>query len=316
MANNDTIQPLVSIVIPTYNNATYISDAVISAMQQDYVNLEIIIIDDYSVDSTAEIVSSFTMDPRIRYFKNDSNLGRVATYHKGLYQLAKGEWYINLDGDDYLTDTAFVSKAIRWIYEYTDVVMVAGSCQRLVNEEKDYLISSKYEPEVSCIDGKRYFLDLPSQKASFSHLTTLYNRKQAMELGFYKEDILSADFESLYRLMLTGNVVSYNKVVGVWRIHEKNVSSNSFFLTDEILRNFKFVTNAASFAKNYFSKNTVQAWKKSFIIQIIESYILKVLIVKPGNSFTIVFELFKKYPACFINACFKILVRNIKKLGK
>ena len=103
MKSKETSLPLVSIVIPTYNNATYIADALKSAISQDYSNLEIIVLDDASNDNTAEIVNPYTTDPRVRYFKNDQNIGRVANYHKGLYDLARGEWYLNLDGDDLIS---------------------------------------------------------------------------------------------------------------------------------------------------------------------------------------------------------------------
>ena len=314
MNEMDDRLPLVTIAIPTYNNEKYIADAVKSAMAQDYANLEILIVDDASKDGTEKTVEPFCTDPRVFYFRNERNMGRVANYRKALYQLAKGQWYLNLDGDDYLTDPAFISKSMQWIKTYDNVVMVAGACQRMVNEKQDYIIHSKHSEELLCIDGKKYFLGLPAQETYFSHLTTLYNRKLAMDIDFYGEDILSADFESIYRLILTGNIVSYNKVVGVWRIHESNVSSNSFFLIDDVIKNFKFVDNSALFAKAYLEKSVIASWKKTYTVRIIESYILKTLISKPSNSITILFKLFKKHPAYFAKACFKILSRNFKIL--
>ena len=308
--------PLVTIAIPTYNNEKYIADAVKSAMAQDYANLEILIVDDASKDNTEKTVEPFCTDPRVFYFRNEQNIGRVANYRKALYQLAKGQWYLNLDGDDYLTDPAFISKSMQWIKTYDDVVMVAGACQRMVNEKQDYIIHSKHSEELLCIDGKKYFLGLPAQEMYFSHLTTIYNRKRAMDIDFYGEDILSADFESIYRLILTGNIVSYNKIVGVWRIHDTNVSSNSFFLIAEIIKNFRFVDNSALFAAGYLEKKEISSWKKIYTVQIIESYILKVLVVKPRNSIAILFNLCKEYPLYFAQACFRILSRNFKKLVK
>ena len=227
--------------------------------------------------------------------------------------MAKGEWYLNVDGDDYLTDHSFISKAINWIGQYDNVVMVAASSERLVDDKPDYIVRSKYEHELSCIDGKTYFLDLPEGKAYFSHLSTLYNRAKAMALNFYGEDILSADFESLYRLILTGNIVSYDKVVGVWRIHGENVSSRNFFSTDDIIMNFKFVENAALFAKAYLPADKIKSWRKVYLVKIIESYILQVIMRRPKNSIAIIFRLFKKYPLYFMQACLKILFRNRKR---
>ena len=306
--------PLVSIVIPTYNNATYIADAVKSVMVQDYPNLEIIIIDDASADNTVEVIAEFTKDLRVKYIRNNENMGRVATYHKGLYDLAKGEWYLNLDGDDYLTDPSFISKAISWINTYPDVVMVTGACERLVNGKLHYTISNKYDGELNNIDGKTFFLDLPSEKASFIHLATLYNRTRALALNFYSQNIISTDFESLFRLALKGNIITYNKVVGVWRIHGNNESFLKSFAINEIIKNFKFIENSVLFGVTFLPKEKLKNWRKEYLIKIIEGYILQVLIRKPGNSFVIIMRLFLNYPLFFVQACIKIIKRKARKL--
>lgn len=306
--------PLVTIAIPTYNNAQYLADAIKSALDQDYTNLEIIIINDDSSDSTSTLVESVITDPRIRYFKNEHNIGRVATYRKGLYDLAKGDWYLNLDGDDYLTDCSFISKAISWTQEYDNVVMVTGACERVVDGKLHYVIRNKYHTELCCVDGKTYFLDLPSRKADFSHLATLYNSTKARSLNFYNEDIISTDFESLFRLALTGNVICYDKIVGLWRIHGENESVKTVFSTGDIISNFKFIENSALFAASYLSKKAIERWRKIYLIKIIESYIVRIIISRPKNSISILLRLFKTYPAFYLKAWLNIFGRNTKKL--
>ena len=77
-------QPLVSILITSYNRARWIGQAIESAMAQDYENLEIIISDDGSTDNSHEVINKYTNDPRIRYSRNEKNLGITATLNKGL----------------------------------------------------------------------------------------------------------------------------------------------------------------------------------------------------------------------------------------
>jgi glycosyltransferase involved in cell wall biosynthesis len=105
--------PKVTIMIPTYNQANLVSNAILSALNQDYDNLEIIISDDNSNDNTASIVAPFLKDNRVKYYKNYSNLGSIKNYQKTLYEYATGEWIVNLDGDDFLTNRSFISKAIQ-----------------------------------------------------------------------------------------------------------------------------------------------------------------------------------------------------------
>ena len=62
---------LVSIIMPSYNTAKYISDSIKSVLAQTYKNWELIIVDDCSTDNTDEIVGEFLSDERIRYLKNE-----------------------------------------------------------------------------------------------------------------------------------------------------------------------------------------------------------------------------------------------------
>lgn len=311
--DNHIDPPLVTIGIPTYNNAAYLEDAVRSVLNQDYPNLEIIVLDDASTDNTAEVTAALSTNPRITCHKNETNLGRVATYRKCLYELAKGDWYLNLDGDDYLTDPYYISKAVGWISQQKNVVMVTGAVERLIDGKLHYVIHSDYGEELSCVDGKDYFLNIPSKKTYFSHLATLYHRQKAMELGFYGEDIISADYESLYRLVLTGNVISYDKVVGVWRIHGGNETIQKINSVDQIMKNFTFIEKPALFAQAYLDKAAVHKWRTENLVIVIESYIAKTLIERPSHSFSLLARIFGRYPGLFIRACWNMLVRKAKK---
>ncbi len=93
--------PLVTIIIPTYNYERYLPRAIESCINQSYGNLEIIIVDDGSTDSTAQIVKKIT-DRRILYHYQ-VNQGVSVARNRGL-QLAKGNFIGFLDADEYLTD--------------------------------------------------------------------------------------------------------------------------------------------------------------------------------------------------------------------
>ena len=90
---------LVSIIMPSYNTANYISESINSVMNQTYKNWELIIVDDCSTDNTDEIVKKFLKDKRIRYFKNNKNSGAAISRNKALRE-AKGRWIAFLDSDD------------------------------------------------------------------------------------------------------------------------------------------------------------------------------------------------------------------------
>lgn len=226
--------PKVTIMIPTYNQAKFVGDAIKGALAQDYENLEIVISNDCSLDNSEQIILKFLNDPRIKYFKNEKNLGRVRNYRHTLENYATGDWVVNCDGDDYYTDKQFISAIIHSILQNDNVVLAMGGRLNLVQNIGKYV---QYIPQISTnmvvLDGKEFLMNY-YRFSYISHLTTVYNRWKALEIGFYKEDIVSTDLESILRLCLHGNILLTKSIYGVWRNHGNNTSIKSTF--DESIR--------------------------------------------------------------------------------
>lgn len=90
---------LVSIIMPSYNTAKFISETVESVSAQTYPNWELIIVDDCSTDDTDAVVRPYLVDDRIRYIKNEKNSGAAFSRNRALRE-AKGKWIAFLDSDD------------------------------------------------------------------------------------------------------------------------------------------------------------------------------------------------------------------------
>jgi glycosyltransferase involved in cell wall biosynthesis len=91
-------EPLVSVIIPTYNRPKYLKEAIASAANQTYRNIEIIVSDDGSPDNPQKLVESF-QDPRIRFRRNPKNLG-IALNVINAFQEARGKYVASLNDDD------------------------------------------------------------------------------------------------------------------------------------------------------------------------------------------------------------------------
>lgn len=92
-------QPLVSVLMPAYNCAAFIKQAIDSIINQTYTNWELLIADDCSKDNTRKIAEGYT-DSRIKFYHNTKNLGYLQTWNK-LAALAKGGFITFQDADDY-----------------------------------------------------------------------------------------------------------------------------------------------------------------------------------------------------------------------
>jgi len=89
---------LVSVIIPTYNRAEMLREAIESVLNQTYENFELLILDNCSPDHTSDVVASFN-DLRIKYLRHQCNIGSAGNYTYGLY-LAKGKYVSFLPDDD------------------------------------------------------------------------------------------------------------------------------------------------------------------------------------------------------------------------
>lgn len=92
------IDGLVSVIMPSWNTAKWIGESIESVVNQTYKKWELIIVDDCSTDNTEEIVRAFS-DERIKFFKNEKNLGAALTRNRALRE-ATGELISFLDSDD------------------------------------------------------------------------------------------------------------------------------------------------------------------------------------------------------------------------
>jgi glycosyltransferase involved in cell wall biosynthesis len=102
-------EPLVSVITPTYNRPDYLQQALQTAVRQTYKNIEIIVSDNCSPENPQALVESFN-DPRIRFSRNETNLGMFANTMKA-FKMARGKYIATLLDDD-MWEENFLEKLI------------------------------------------------------------------------------------------------------------------------------------------------------------------------------------------------------------
>lgn len=282
--------PLVSIMIPCFNQAQYLEEAVNSALAQTYGNLEVVISDDGSSDETPQIAQQWANHEKVRYFRNEPNLGRVKNYRETLFNRAQGTYVLNLDGDDVLLSATYIENAVRMMLD-NNLMLVFGKRIRLGRDYSDAV-------EETRIFRDGFFAHYLDTSQPLPHLSTLYHRETAKQLDFYKDDIISTDRVSVLNMAYDHPVGYLGQVAGGWRETGENISRELDM--EKRLRNVALpylVTRAIRNRKADPARMPAR-WDHRYAGQIIANYTLLFLLKRrPWASIRFLSAALVRYPA-------------------
>lgn len=231
---------LISVIIPTYNRKIYLVQAIESVLKQKYCNMEIIIVDDNSIDGTENLIrDKYGEYSNIYYLKNNVNKGPGYSRLKGFNQ-SKGEYIVFLDDDDYYTDYNFFYDAIKKFDEYGSLAFVSAN-NYIRNEGEDKLIENRLNiyNEIDCIEYLKNFQSLKYPKPQ-STFTTVFNKNVLKKVNFNEIKMVN-DTIIYLRALLGGNPAFIKNIVGVYRVHNNNISKgcSSDFIIQNLDEKYK-----------------------------------------------------------------------------
>lgn len=223
------MNPKVSVIMLTYNHAPYLRQAIEGVLsQKTNFPFELIICNDNSPDNTDEVMGKFTekYPDIIKYFKHEKNIGFVEN-QRFAFSLAKGEYLAYCEGDDYWTDDNKLQFQSDFLDKNTDYMMVTARNQlfiqnenKLTSDGKDHLFADK---EFLDYTQDSFFISRPTQ--TFTYMI----RKKFMDLKWIDIYPNYRDLYYFYHLLEFGKGRSFNKVVGVYRLHDGGVFSSLEF---------------------------------------------------------------------------------------
>lgn len=133
--------PKVSVVIPCYNDEVYISETISSVLNQTFKDIEVIIVDDGSNQTTKNVLKTFK-DPKVTVLSQDN--GGLSNARNNGFKKAKAEYILTIDSDDTMAPT-FIEKAVRILDKKESVLAVSCYCNIFENNEDT--IIHKHEPK-------------------------------------------------------------------------------------------------------------------------------------------------------------------------
>lgn len=251
---NVTADPLVSIVIPTYNHAHFLGRALQSVLDQTYTKWEVILVDNHSQDNTDEVVQSFA-EQRIALLKIHNNGVIAASRNMGILA-ANGEWIAFLDSDDFWYPEK-LEIAVNGIQQDASVD-VCSTDEMLVDEVSGTRRLLKYGPY--CPD---FYKKLLLEGNCLSPSATLVRRDFMNRYGILfrenKEFVTAEDYDLWMRLAQAGAKFKFiHSVQGEYRIHAVNSSG-------QIERHSQSVLNVAkdhAFEQQHFQPDANKLWRK------------------------------------------------------
>lgn len=273
---------LVSVIIPSYNHASYIEESVKSVWNQTYQNIELLVVDDGSSDTSVSIIRELEKNSPIpmRVVAKE-NEGLCRTLNKALEEVS-GDYICVLASDDVMLPEK-TEIQVGFMEVNTDITMCCG--HYIVMTENDEI---SFENKI----GEITFRELLSRNR-IAAVTCMLRRADLLKLGGYDEQSYIEDWDLWLRISNKGKIYCINHTLAKYRQHESNASSNKKKMLE---------------AKYYI----LNKWKESPFYRegLREVYVFHLSILKTQRNFVRIFQMLIEFPSLLMRkSIWKMLLR-------
>jgi glycosyltransferase involved in cell wall biosynthesis len=205
-SKNMDIFPKITVITPSYNQAEFLERTIKSVIDENYPNLEYIIIDGGSTDGSVEIIRKY--EKYLSYWVSEKDHGQSHAINKGL-RMATGDWIAWQNSDDIYYPGAFsaVAKAVQ---THPDVELIIGD-MNLINEHDEVIRTFLY--------ANVNFRELAAEGMILSNQVAFWKKTVQNKVGFLDETLhFGFDYDWFLRLTKITPAFSTNKLLGAFRI--------------------------------------------------------------------------------------------------
>jgi glycosyltransferase involved in cell wall biosynthesis len=210
------MNPAVTVLMPVYNNAPYIKDAVGSILSQSMTDFELLVIDDGSTDGSAEVLEAFR-DPRLKVARNAENLGVARTLNRGL-DMARGDYVARMDGDD-ISLPRRLERQVDFLENNPDVG-VCGTWAEYFGEGRPF--TARYPTGAQCVSASMLF----SNPLAHGSVMIRFRFLEEHGLRFDEKVEAAQDFDLWARCRGKFDIDNLPEVLLRYRVHGMSVTSN------------------------------------------------------------------------------------------
>jgi len=237
---------LVTVICLCYNHEKYVVESLLSAVNQNYDAIEIIIVDDYSTDNSREVIKKWLVDyPEIQFIENKTNLGSTKSFNKAL-KLAKGDYIIDLACDDVLLQNC-VSLQLKAFSKshFKNIGIVYGNAE-LINENGNfYFYYFPVDSSKKTIEKREtgdIYLSVITGGNSICSVSSMVKKSVFDTLNGYDENLAYEDLDLWIRASRIYDFDYIDSILIKKRISTTSLGTHFFIKNDERSRKINYST--------------------------------------------------------------------------
>lgn len=217
------MDPLVTFVVPCYKLAHLLPECINSILAQTYVNFELLIMDNCSPDNTSEVAQSFH-DPRVRYVHNETNIGHIRNFNKGI-MMARGKYVWVVSADDSLRSPHVLGRFVDVMERNPDVGYTFCRSVEVQGEEEAGVARFNYGNKDRIWDGSA-FLPRLIQCNRIAQSSSMVRSEYYHKVGLFPLDLpYAGDWYLWCVLALNSRVAYFSEPMVRCRVHEESLTT-------------------------------------------------------------------------------------------
>lgn len=247
-----------------YNSEKYIELSIKSILKQTYKNFELIIVNDFSSDSTLEILKKIK-DKRLKIFNLKKRFGRTNALNFGLKK-CKSNIIAIQDSDDISLENR-LQLSIKELEKDKELGLVGTSCSFINSKGKKINILNKINSINQKIKSIKFFNSIP-------HSSIIFKKNKLKSLSYNVSYIYAQDYELILRFIRYSKIKIIDKKVLKVRLHKNNMSNNFKYKKFRIKEDLRLLTYSLKYLKpNFFEMKNIFYLKFKNYIKLIILYL-------------------------------------------
>jgi glycosyltransferase involved in cell wall biosynthesis len=224
----------ISVITPSFNQVDYLERTILSVLNQNYPNLEYIVIDGGSTDGSVDVIKKYAS--QLTYWVSEKDFGQAHAINKGL-KSATGDWIAWQNSDDTYCQGAFKS-FVEAVNESKDIDLIIGN-MNLIDTNDDILRELKYV--------KPTYLSLLAEGMVLANQATFWKRDLHKKIGYLNESLhYGFDYEWFLRVLNYSNAKHVNHTWGNLRLHSETKTAQ---YQDRFDNEFKKIRNGREISR-------------------------------------------------------------------